>query len=67
MRPVLKVGRLTLLLVLLGWILAVVYPDPFTLARSVRNFQHPNVDPAAVAAIARTLPNDPKVIEQATC
>ena len=63
MRPALKASRFGLFLALLGWVLFVVYPNPFTLTNSIHNFQHPNVDPAAVSAIARTLPNDPKVIE----
>ena len=64
MRPVLKVSRFALFLLLLGWVLFVVYPNPFTLTNSIHNFEHPNVDPAAVAAIAKTLPNNPKLIEQ---
>jgi hypothetical protein len=64
MRSVFKASRFALFLMLLGWVVVVVYPDPFALSRSIDNFQHPNVDPAAVAAIARTLPNDPRVIEQ---
>ena len=36
-----------------------------SLSRSISDFQHPNVDPAAVAGIARTLPNNPKLIEAA--
>jgi hypothetical protein len=65
MRPALKAGRFALFLVLLGWVLVVVYPDPLALSRSIDNFQHPNVDPAAVAGIARTLPNNPRLIQQA--
>ena len=43
----------------------VLYPDPLALVHSIEHIRHPAVDPAAVAPIARTLPNDPRLIEQA--
>ncbi len=43
----------------------VLYPDPLLLVRSIEHIEHPVIDPAAVAPIARTLPNDPRLIEQA--
>ncbi len=42
----------------------VLYPDPMMLVRSIEHIEHPSIDPAAVAGIARTLPNDPRLIEQ---
>jgi transglutaminase-like putative cysteine protease len=60
-----KATRFALSLLLLGWVVVVVYPNPFVLSASITNFEHPNVDPAAVAALARTLPNNPQLIEQA--
>ena len=43
----------------------VLYPNPLVLVHSIRHIEHPSIDPAAVAPIARTLPNDPRLIEQA--
>jgi hypothetical protein len=43
----------------------VLYPNPWVLVRSIEHIEHPSIDPAAVASIARTLPNDPRLIEQA--
>ena len=45
------------------WVLVMLYPDPTTLVRSVRNTMRPVVQPQAVAALARRLPNDPRAIE----
>ena len=47
----------------LAWILVMLYPDPGLLLRSIRNTVRPQIQPQAVAAIARRLPNDPKAIE----
>lgn len=43
----------------------VLYPDPLVLVHSIEHIEHPSIDPAAVASIARKLPNDPRLIEQA--
>ena len=45
------------------WVLVMLYPDPTALVRSVRNTMRPVVQPQAVAALAKRLPNDPKAIE----
>jgi hypothetical protein len=55
--------RLVLIFLALSWVFAVLYPDPAVLVRSIRNTVHPNIDPAAVQAIARRLPSDPRAIE----
>jgi len=55
--------RLVLVFLTLSWAFVMLYPDPAVLVRSVRDTVHPNIDPAAVASIARRLPNDPKAIE----
>jgi hypothetical protein len=46
------------------WIGAVVYPDPRPLIASIGRLAAPPVDAAAVTAVAATLPNDYKTIEQ---
>jgi hypothetical protein len=56
---------LALLWLMLGWLLVVLYPDPSLLLRSIANIRHPNIDAAAVQGIAASLPNDPRLIEQA--
>ena len=60
-----KLPRWALFFLLVGWILLVLYPDPSVLVRSITNIEHPDVDAVAVRAIAATLPNDPRLIEQA--
>jgi hypothetical protein len=55
--------RLVLAFLALSWVFVMLYPDPAMLVRSVRNTIHPNVDPQAVQAIARRLPDDPRTIE----
>jgi hypothetical protein len=55
--------RRALVLLTLNWVLVMLYPDPGVLVRSVRNNLRPQVDPQAVAALARRLPDDPKAIE----
>jgi hypothetical protein len=60
-----KVPRLALLWLILGWLLVVLYPDPSLLVRSITNITHPNIDAAAVQGIAASLPNDPRLIERA--
>lgn len=47
------------------WTVFALYPNPFVLARSVRNAWSPVIDPDAVGAWARTLPRNPRVIEDA--
>ena len=55
--------RRAVIFLALGWILVMLYPDPGMLLRSIRNTVRPQIQPQAVAAIARRLPNDPKAIE----
>jgi hypothetical protein len=55
--------RSVLAFLLVSWALVVLYPDPGTLVRSARNTLEPQVDPAAVSALAARLPDDPKTIE----
>ena len=60
-----KLPRLALFLLMVGWIFLMLYPDPSVLVRSVHNIEHPDVDAAAVRSLAATLPNNPQLIEQA--
>lgn len=60
-----KVPRLALLWLIFGWLFVVLYPDPSLLVRSISNIRHPNIDAAAVQGVARSLPDDPILIEQA--
>ena len=60
-----KLPRLAVLWLLLGWLFVVLYPDPSLLLRSVSNFRHWDVDAAAVRSLAATLPDDPRLIEEA--
>ena len=60
-----RVPRWLLALVAVLFVFFVLYPDPLVLVRSIEHVTHPKVDPRAVASIARTLPNDPRAIEQA--
>ncbi len=46
-----------------AWILVMLYPDPGMLLRSIRNTARPQIQPEAVAGLARRLPNDPRAIE----
>jgi hypothetical protein len=55
--------RRALVFLTLCWVLVMLYPDPGVLVRSVRNILRPQVDPQAVAALARRLPDDPRAIE----
>ena len=45
--------------------LAVLYPNPLTLGRSIAHTVRPDVDPQAARAVAATLPDDPRLIERA--
>ena len=55
--------RRLLVFLALSWVLVVLYPDPGVLVRSVRNTLRPRVEPQAAAALARSLPDDPRAIE----
>jgi hypothetical protein len=63
MRPARR--RLVIALASLAWAMAVLYPNPALLARAVVNARDPDIDPAAVAAWAATLPDDPEAVEAA--
>jgi transglutaminase-like putative cysteine protease len=51
-------------LLLILWVLLVLYPNPLSLATSVRRLATPRVDPAAVESLAASLPSDPAAIEE---
>ena len=55
--------RRALIFLFCAWALVSLYPNPGLLLRSVRNTIRPQIQPQAVAAIARKLPNDPRAIE----
>jgi len=55
--------RRSVIFLAVAWVLVMLYPDPGTLARSIRNTVRPQVQPEAVAALAARLPNDPRAIE----
>ena len=59
-----KLPRLALLLLILGWLFLALYPNPAVLVASINNIRHIDVDPAAVQSLAATLPNNPQLIEQ---
>ena len=60
-----RVSRLLIAFLVVNWAFLALYPDPRVLWRSVDNLRHPNVDPAAVSALAARLPNDPNAIRDA--
>lgn len=60
-----KVPRSALLWLILGWLLVALYPNPSLLIRSIGNIKNPDVDAAAVKELAATLPDDPRLVEQA--
>ena len=60
-----RISRKVRVLAALVFFFFVLYPDPLTLWRSIEHIRHPSIDPAAVAPVARKLPNDPRLIEQA--
>jgi hypothetical protein len=60
-----RLSRLAGMWLLVGWFFLALYPDPSMLVRSIENVAHPNIDPAAAQALAATLPNNPRLIEQA--
>lgn len=51
-------------LLYVGWVLVVLYPNPALLARSVSHALNPRVDPDAVRLWAEALPDDPASIER---
>lgn len=63
--PKRRFSRKLLLLVGVLFTLFVLYPNPFTLGRSIAHTIRPDVDPQAARAVAATLPDDPKLIERA--
>ncbi len=60
-----RISRKLRLLAALVFFFFVLYPNPLLLVRSIEHIRHPSIDPAAVASIARTLPNNPRLIENA--
>lgn len=60
-----RLSRLALLWLLVAWFFVALYPDPAVLVRSIENIAHPNIDPAAVRSLAASLPNNPRLIENA--
>jgi hypothetical protein len=57
------IARRALVFVVLAWVLVMLYPDPGMLVRSIRNTIDPQIDPAAVSALAARLPDDPRAVE----
>ena len=55
--------RRALIFLFCAWALVMLYPDPGMLVRSVRNTLQPQIQPRAVAALAKKLPDDPRAIE----
>ena len=60
---VMRLPRRALVFLAFSWVLVILYPDPGVLVRSVRNTLQPRVEPQTVAALARSLPDDPRAIE----
>lgn len=60
-----KLPRLAVLWLLVGWIVLALYPDPSLLIRSIDNIEHPDINAAAVRSLAATLPDNPQLIERA--
>ena len=57
------VRHLLVVLIVVIWIGAVVYPSPRPFIVSIERLRRPPLDPAAAADLAATLPNDYKAIE----
>lgn len=55
--------RLALAYLTVVWVLVALYPDPGMLPRSIANLATARADPAAAAALAATLPDDPRLVE----
>jgi hypothetical protein len=53
-------------LLLVLWVLLVLYPNPLSLATSVRRLATPSVDPAAMESLAKTTPQPFPTIEEPT-
>jgi hypothetical protein len=51
------------IVLVVAWVGAVVYPDPRPFVTSIARLQHPPVDAQAAAKVAAELPNDYKAIE----
>lgn len=49
----------------LVWTIVALYPNPMVLLESIRNAWSPVIDPTAVEEWAKTLPRNPKAIEDA--
>ncbi len=60
-----RIPRKILIPLALVWAFLVLYPDPAVLVRSVRDTLHPQIDTAAVAGLAASLPDNPRLIERA--
>jgi hypothetical protein len=54
-----------LLWLIIGWLLIALYPDPSLLIRSITNIRNPSTDASSVRELAATLPDDPRLIEEA--
>jgi len=52
------------IVLLLAWAFLVLYPQPWMLADSIENYRARAVDPVAVEALARQMPDDPAAIER---
>ena len=55
--------HLLVLVLVIVWIGAVVYPNPRPFIESISRLKHPPVDGEAAAALAAQLPNDYKAVE----
>jgi hypothetical protein len=55
--------RRALIFLLAAWTLVMLYPNPTVLVRSVGNTLQPQIQPQAVATLAKKLPDDPRAIE----
>jgi len=60
-----KITRPAFALLFVAWVVVTLYPDPLVLGRSIQNLRHPDIDAAAVARLARQLPDKPALIERA--
>jgi hypothetical protein len=59
-----KLPRLAVCWLLLGWLFVVLYPDPSLLAASIRNIRSSGIDPFEVRELAAAMPDDPRLIER---
>jgi len=58
-----KLSRKLCVALALLWTFFVLYPNPWTLVRSIDHVRHPRVDAAAAREVAATMPDDPRLIE----